>query len=96
MVFLESFSKIISYVEFIDTISLAFAAGAIFISASGKHYQNITDTGFCFTLYYLQSLYCLQAWVCYSIITTQSTEALYGMIIFVGGLPLYYLIKKFM
>jgi APA family basic amino acid/polyamine antiporter len=96
MVFLESFSKIISYVEFIDTISLAFAAGAIFIFRKRETLSEYN--GYRVLLYpVLPAIFILlQAWVCYSIITTQSTEALYGMIIFVGGLPLYYLIKKFM
>lgn len=94
MLFLSSFSKIINYVEFIDTLSLAFAAGTLFIFR--RRQNNIEYKGYRVFLYpVVPALFILlQLWVCYCLCVSQAREVMYSMIIFAGGLPLYYLIKK--
>ncbi|MGP8213996.1 MAG: APC family permease [Bacteroidia bacterium] len=93
---LDSFNRIISYVEFIDTISLAFAAGAVFILRRREKKLKSEFTGYRVLLYpFVPALFIvLQLWVCYNIMTSQTTEALYGWVIFICGLPLYYIIKR--
>jgi len=94
LLFLSSFSKIISYVEFIDTISLAFAAATLFIFRTKQ--SQLDYNGYKVLFYPIVPILfiLLQAWVCYNILTSQTTEAMYGMAIFLGGFPLYYIIKK--
>ena len=92
--FFNSFKKIVNYVEFIDTMSLVFAAGSIFIlrrRASGKEYN-----GYKVLLYPLLPILFIivQAWACVSVFISDRPSALAGIAIFVGGLPLFFLLKR--
>ena len=90
---LGSFENIVNYVLFIDSISLASAAAAIFIlrSRSGKEYGD-----FKMKLYPIVPLLFIVTllFVTYNTIIDDSTTALYGFLIFIGGLPLYYLMRR--
>ncbi|HSY76515.1 MAG TPA: amino acid permease [Bacteroidia bacterium] len=94
LLFLDSFNKIINYVEFIDTLSLAFAAASIFILRRRK--SQLDYKGYRVLLYpVIPTLFImLQLWVCYNVFHSHITEAEYGMVIVTGGFPLYYLIKR--
>ncbi|MFI5171096.1 MAG: APC family permease [Chitinophagales bacterium] len=90
---LGSFDKIVTYVLFIDSISLASAAAAIFIlrKRSAPDYS-----GFKMKLFpVLPILFMVTLlFVTYNTIIDDSHSALIGFLIFIGGLPLYYLLKK--
>ena len=90
---LGSFENIVNYVLFIDSISLAIAAAAIFIlrRKSEKDYSD-----FKMKLYPIVPLLFIVTllFVTYNTILDDSTTALYGFLIFIGGLPLYYLMRK--
>jgi APA family basic amino acid/polyamine antiporter len=90
---LGSFENIVNYVLFIDSISLASAAAAIFIlrRKSEKDYSD-----FKMKLYPIVPLLFIVTllFVTYNTILDDSTTALYGFLIFIGGLPLYYLMRK--
>ena len=90
---LGSFENIVNYVLFIDSISLASAAAAIFIlrRKSEKDYSD-----FKMKLYPIVPLLFIVTllFVTYNTILDDSTTAFYGFLIFIGGLPLYYLMRK--
>lgn len=90
---LGSFSNIVSYVIFIDSISLAFAAASIFVLRK----RTVADyEGFKMKLYpLLPALFVITLlFVNYNTIITDGRSSLYGFLIFAGGLPLYYLLRK--
>ncbi len=90
---LGNFENIINYVLFIDSISLASAAAAIFIlrkkSAPGY-------AGFKLKLYPVVPLLFMLTllFVTYNTIIADGRSALFGFLIFIGGLPLYFLMRK--
>ena len=90
---LGSFENIINYVLFIDSISLASAAAAIFII---RRKSNSDYRDFKMKLYPIVPLLFIVTllFVTYNTILDDSTTALYGFLIFIGGLPLYYLMRK--
>ncbi len=92
---LGSFEKIVNYVIFIDSLSLASAAFAVFIlrrksadAYSGfqlhKIWKNFVPALFVVTLLF----------VTYNTVRSDPASAGYGFIILVGGAPLYFLIKR--
>lgn len=92
---LGSFEKIVNYVIFIDSISLATAGFAVFIlrrKLSGEFigfqllhiWRIIVPALFVVTLLF----------VTYNTIKSDSESALYGFCIFIFGLPLYYVLKR--
>jgi basic amino acid/polyamine antiporter, APA family len=93
--FLASFQNILNYVMFFDSISLITAAAAIFIlraRAKGKPEEEgiFKIKGYPF----LPAFYILvYAGVIVSVFMTNTDAALYGFILFVSGLPLFYLIR---
>ncbi len=90
---LGSFENIVNYVLFIDSISLASAAAAIFIL---RRKSNSDYRDFKMKLYPIVPLLFIVTllFVTYNTIIDDSTTALYGFLIFIGGLPLYYLMRK--
>ena len=90
---LGSFENIVNYVLFIDSISLASAAAAIFILRR-KSQSDYSD--FKMKLYPIVPILFIVTllFVTYNTILDNSTTALYGFLIFIGGLPLYYLMRK--
>ncbi|MBC8046369.1 MAG: amino acid permease [Fimbriimonadaceae bacterium] len=90
---LGNFEDIINYVLFIDSISLASAAAAIFILRirSDKNYN-----GFKMKLYpIVPALFMITLlFVTYNTIIADSQSSFYGFLIFIGGFPLYHLMKK--
>ena len=90
--FLGSFEEIVNYVLFIDSISLASAAGAIFIlrKKSAPDYSGFKMRAFPI----LPAIFIITLlFVTYSTILRDQKSAFIGFYIFLGGLPLYYLMK---
>jgi basic amino acid/polyamine antiporter, APA family len=90
---LGSFEKIVNYVLFIDSISLASAAAAIFIirKKSQANYSGFKMTGYpVVPIIFIITL----LFVTYSTIKSDGESSFYGFIIFIGGFPLYYLMHK--
>jgi APA family basic amino acid/polyamine antiporter len=93
--FMASFQKILEYVMFFDSISLITAASAIFILRYRAKKEG--DPGNIFKIKgypYLPAFYILiYMAVNISVLYANPTAATWGFILFVSGLPLYYLIK---
>jgi len=90
---LGSFEKIVNYVLFIDSISLASAAAAIFIlrKKSDLNYSGFKMKGFpVVPIVFIVTL----LFVTYNTIISDEKSSFYGFLIFIGGLPLYYLMHK--
>ncbi len=90
---LGSFENIVNYVLFIDSLSLASAASAIFILRK-KTALDYSD--FKMKLYPVVPLLFIITllFVTYNTVIEDGTTALYGFLIFIGGLPLYYLLRR--
>ena len=91
---LDTFEKIVNYVIFLDSISLAFAAASIFILR--RRMVSTTYTGYKVFLYpVIPAIFIvIQLWVCANVFMSDIKAATICMLLFAGGLPLYYLIKK--
>ncbi len=90
---LGSFEKIVNYVLFIDSISLASAAAAIFIlrRKSPANYSGFKMNGFpVVPIVFIITL----LFVTYNTVISDEESSFYGFLIFIGGLPLYYLMHK--
>lgn len=91
---LGNFENIVTYVLFIDSISLASAAGALFIfrHRSPKDYSGFKMKGYP----YIPAVFMLVLlFVTYSTFMDDATSAQYGFLIFLMGLPLFFLITFF-
>ena len=90
---LGSFEDIVNYVLFIDSISLASAAGALFVlrKRSGKEYTGFTLKGYPFVpaVFMIVLLF-----VTYNTIVGDIRSSGYGFFIFAMGLPLYLILRK--
>ncbi len=89
---LGDFENIVNYVLFIDSISLASAAGAIFIlrKKSKADYKGFKMKGFpVVPLLFMVTL----LFVTYNTINSDRESSFYGFLIFIGGLPLYFLMQ---
>ncbi len=90
---LKDFEQIVNYVLFIDSFSLASAAAALFIlrRKSTGDYAGFKMPGYPVLpiIYILVLLY-----VTYSTVVKDPVAARYGFLIFVMGLPLYYIITN--
>ncbi len=93
--FMASFQKILEYVMFFDSISLITAAAAIFILRYRAKKEGDPENIFKIKGYpYLPAFYILiYMAVNISVLYANPTAATWGFILFVSGLPLYYLIK---
>jgi APA family basic amino acid/polyamine antiporter len=91
---LGTFEKIVNYVMFIDSLSLATAAATIFIFRRRMRLQNYT--GFRLPLFpWIPLLFiAVLIMVSYSVFISDVGAALTGLCIFAAGLPLFYLLKK--
>jgi APA family basic amino acid/polyamine antiporter len=92
--FFSSFKRIVNYVEFIDTLSLVFAAGAIFILRRQK--SGLEYDGYKVFFYPLVPILFIlvQAWACVSVFVSDVNSALAGLVIFICGFPLYHLLRR--
>lgn len=89
---LGDFENIVNYVLFIDSISLASAAAAIFIlrKKSAANYNGFKMKGFpVVPLLFIATL----LFVTYNTITSDRESSFYGFLIFIGGLPLYFVMQ---
>lgn len=89
---LGDFENIVNYVLFIDSISLASAAAAIFIlrKKSAANYNGFKMKGFpVVPLLFIATL----LFVTYNTIASDRESSFYGFLIFIGGLPLYFLMQ---
>jgi APA family basic amino acid/polyamine antiporter len=93
--FLSSFQKILEYVMFFDSISLIAAASAIFVLRYRAKKQGEPIDIFKIKGYpVLPAFYVLiYMAVNLSVMYANPTASLWGFILFVSGLPLYYLIR---
>ena len=90
---LGSFDRIVNYVIFIDSISLASAGASVFIL---RRKQENTYDGFRMKLYpVVPALFVVTLlFVTYNTIVADLTSSFYGFVIFLAGLPLYIVMKK--
>lgn len=93
---LKSFDRIVNYVEFIDCLSLVSAAGTIFIlryraQKSGTEPANIYRIRL-YPFVPIVFMLVLLA-VAVSVFISDTSSALYGIAIFIAGLPLYALMR---
>ena len=94
----SSFQKILEYVMFFDSISLVAAAAAIFILRH-RAKKNDEQTGIykVFGYPYLPAIYILiYTAVNISVMMTNPNASFIGFILFVSGLPLFYIIKNYL
>jgi APA family basic amino acid/polyamine antiporter len=95
--FMQSFQKILEYVMFFDSISLITAAGAIFILRY-RAKKNKTEEESIFKLKFypwLPILYILVYTLVNISVFLSNKEAFgWGALLFLSGLPLFYLIRK--
>ena len=90
---LGDFENIVNYVLFIDSISLASAAAAIFIlrKKSNSNYDGFKMKGYPIIPFVFMATL---LFVTYNTIVADPKSSLYGFIIFLGGLPLYFLMHS--
>lgn len=90
---LGDFENIVNYVLFIDSISLASAAAAIFIlrKKSNANYDGFKMKGYPILPFVFMATL---LFVTYNTIVADPKSSLYGFIIFLGGLPLYFLMHR--
>lgn len=90
---LGDFENIVNYVLFIDSISLASAAAAIFIlrKKSNANYDGFKMKGYPIIPFVFMATL---LFVTYNTIVADPKSSLYGFIIFLGGLPLYFLMHN--
>ena len=101
---LGTFEKIVNYVMFIDSISLVSAAGTIFIFRKRSKQTTENDkfltvekfNGFQIKLFpYVPLLFMFVLLiVTINVLISDTQSAMYGLIIFIAGYPLYKLMKK--
>lgn len=93
--FLTSFQKILEFVMFFDSISLIAAACCIFILRKKKHAEGKSEIYRMKGYPYLPILFVvIYLGVILSVFITNPWSALWGFVLFIAGLPLYYLIQK--
>ena len=93
--FLSSFQKILEYVMFFDSISLIAAASAIFVLRYRAKKQGEPNDIFKIKGYpVLPAFYVLiYMAVNISVMYANPTASFWGFVLFISGLPLYYLIR---
>ncbi len=95
---LGAFDKIVNYVMFIDSLSLVSAAGTIFIFRHRAALNTDTKPGDIYRIRFypwvpiLFMLVLLAVTV--NVFISDTRSALYGIVIFIAGLPLYILMAK--
>jgi len=92
--FLKNKDQLLNYIIFIDNLSLAFAAITIFILR--KKMKDVSYTGYRIRLFPLVPIVFIVVllFVCTNIFISNTTEALAGLVIFLGAFPLYLLLKR--
>ena len=93
----DSFEKILQYVMFFDSISLIAAASAIFVLRHrAKKTGEQKDIYKIFAYPFLPVFYILiYTAVNISVMMTNPNASLVGFILFLSGLPIYFLIRKY-
>ncbi len=97
VVFLTSFQRILEYVMFFDSISIITAPAAIFILRkralkSGEPERIYKMRGYPWLPAFFILVYSL---VNISVLIANPQQSLYGLLLFVSGFPLFYIIKYF-
>lgn len=93
--FLTSFQKILEFVMFFDSISLIAAACCIFILRKKRKENNENKIYRMKGYPYLPIVFVVIYFgVILSVFITNPWSALWGFVLFIAGLPLYYLIQK--
>jgi len=92
----SSFSKVLDYVMFFDSIALASAAAAIFVLRHRAKRNGEPSGIYKIPLYpWLPLVYIVTyCFVNTSLLVSNREAALMGFLLFVSGLPLYWLLKK--
>lgn len=92
----SSFSKVLDYVMFFDSIALASAAAAIFILRHRAKRNGEPSGIYKIPLYpWLPLVYIITyCFVNTSLLVSNREAALIGFLLFISGLPLYWLLKK--
>jgi APA family basic amino acid/polyamine antiporter len=92
--FLTSFQKILEFVMFFDSISLIAAASCIFILRKNKKVDTEKKIYRMKGYPYLPILFVVIYFgVILSVFITNPWSAWWGFVLFIAGLPLYYLIQ---
>lgn len=94
LVWLGTFEKIVNYVMFLDSFAIATAAATIFILR--KKMKDANYTGFRLKLYPLLPVVfvAMLFTVTINVFMADVKAAFGGLCIFMGGLPLYFLLKR--
>ena len=94
LVWLGTFEKIVNYVMFLDSFAIATAAATIFILR--KKMKDANYKGFRLKLYPLLPVVfvAMLFTVTLNVFMADVKAALGGLCIFMGGLPLYFLLKR--
>ena len=95
---LGTFDKIVNYVMFIDSLSLVSAAGTIFIFRKRAKESGVQTPGDVFQLRFypwVPILFMLVLFiVMINVVTSDAQAAMFGIIIFLAGYPLYLLLRR--
>lgn len=94
--FMDSFSKILTYVMFFDSIALISAAASIFILRKRAKNQPEKSDIYKFKGYpYLPALFIIvYAALNISVFVANPEAFIYGAILFLSGFPLFYIIRR--
>lgn len=92
----KQFENIVSYVMIIDTISLAFAAAALFILRKKAKDENISYTGFKMRAYpIIPIIFIVMIGICtISVVSANPLKMLVALALFGLGYPIYYGMRK--
>lgn len=95
--FLTSFQRILEYVMFFDSISIITAAAAIFILRNRAKKSGETEGIYKMKGYpYLPAFFIVvYSGVNVSVLMSNPQASFYGLLLFVSGFPLFYMVKYF-
>lgn len=91
--FFGTFEKVVNYVMFADSIAFAAAAASVFILRKKKENESVAfkNSGFpVIPLLFIVTLLGVSA----SVMIDDYSASVYGFILFLSGLPIYYLMKR--
>lgn len=96
LLLLGTFEKIVDYVMFIDSLSLASAAGTIFLFRRRARGRDDEPGIFRLKFYPLVPVVFMtvMAFVMANVLVTDTLSAMYGIIIFLAGYPLFLILKR--
>jgi APA family basic amino acid/polyamine antiporter len=94
LIWLGTFEKIVNYVMFIDSFSMVTAAATIFIFR--KRMKGLVYSGFKIKFFPVVPLLFMVMLlsITYYVFVSDVAAAIFGLLIFAGGYPLYHILKK--